>query len=183
MEIAQFDRSKTWTVEDYLQLEEGLLAQLIEGTLVMSPAPTLNHQRVVRRIYDMLRDVTTSGELVFSPIDLYIDDLTVLQPDLVFVADDQKEILVPKGIEGAPYLVIEVLSPSNSFIDRNTKKKLYLDFGVKEYWMVDPANRTLEAYTPDSLDTPHLYLIDSGSVTSSIFPDRSFEFANVFKYD
>lgn len=79
----------------------------------------------------MLNIVVPSGELILSPIDLYIDDQTVLQPDLVYVGEENSGILSQKGITGAPNLVIEVLSPSNSFVDRNTKKNSIWKLGLK----------------------------------------------------
>ncbi|MEM8896244.1 MAG: Uma2 family endonuclease [Bacteroidota bacterium] len=183
MQVAQFDRSKTWTVEDYLQLDEGLLTQLIEGTLVMSPAPAFIHQQVLRELFLQLNTILDSGELVFAPTDLYIDEKNVLQPDLMFIAADNCHIITSRGVEGAPDLVIEVLSPSNSFIDRNTKKRKCLSVGVKEYWLIDPVNRTLEVYKPADLDTPSLYVVESGAVSPTVFSNHSFEFADIFKFD
>ncbi len=179
MQTATIDQSKVWTVEDYLQLEEGLLAQLIDGELIMSPAPKPKHQRVLRELFNVLRDSTLDGELFFSPIDLYIDSKNVLQPDLVFISTASKHFISERGIEGPPDLVIEVISPSNSFIDRNIKKRKYLEFGVKEYWIVDPGNETLEIYT-GTLDKPALYLAGEGTVVSSILPKVSFALENIF---
>lgn len=179
METLTIDRSKEWTVEDYLQLEEGLLAQLIDGELIMSPAPTTNHQRVLRELYDVLRDLTLPGELFFSPIDLYIDQKNVLQPDLVYITEANQHIITERGLEGPPDLVVEVVSPSNSYIDRYTKKKKYLEFGVKEYWIIDPGNKTLEIYTRDS-SRPDLYLAGEGEVLSSVSQKISFNLERVF---
>ena len=179
METATIDRSKEWTVDDYALLEEGLLAQLINGELIMSPAPTPKHQRVLRELLYVLKDLKLKGELFFSPIDLYIDQKNVLQPDLVLIAPNQKTSVTERGIEGPPELVVEVLSPSNSFIDRNTKKRKYLEFGVKEYWIVDPGNQTLEIYTDDP-DTPSLYLAGEGPVTSKALGSSSFDLKVIF---
>jgi len=179
MEAAIIDRSKEWTVKDYLQLEEGLLAQLIEGNLIMSPAPTTIHQRTLRELYDALK-ISLDGELFFSPVDLYIDDKNVLQPDLVYISREKISIITERGIEGVPDVVVEVISPSNSFIDRNAKRKKYLDFGVKEYWIVDPANKTLEIYTSQDYDTPSLYLIEEGVVTSSVSDELNFNLKDIF---
>ncbi|MEQ9468622.1 MAG: Uma2 family endonuclease [Ekhidna sp.] len=179
MEVATIDRSKEWTVDDYLQLEEGLLAQLIDGNLIMSPAPTTNHQRVLRKLYDFL-SATLKGEIFFSPIDLYINEQNVLQPDLVYISESRNEIVTERGIEGTPDLVIEVISPSNSFIDRNTKRKKYLDLGVTEYWIVDPANQTLEIYTPMEYDTPKGYLIREGKVKSDVSDSIGFDLKSIF---
>ena len=179
MEVATVDRSKEWTVEDYLQLEEGLLAQLIDGKLIMSPAPTTNHQRTLRNLYDVLKEFL-NGEIFFSPIDLYIDSQNVLQPDLVYIDPSNQQIITKRGIEGTPDLVIEVISPSNSFVDRNTKRKKYLDLGVTEYWIVDPANQTLEIYRPEDYDTPSFHLVEEGTVTSKVDDKINFDLRSIF---
>jgi len=180
MQTATIDRSKNWTVEDYLQLEEGLLAQLIDGELIMSPAPTTQHQRVLKNLFKILDQFDGFGETLFAPIDLYLNDKNVLQPDLVFIAEKNNHFVTDRGIEGPPEIVVEVISPSNSFVDRNTKKRKYLEFGVKEYWIVDPGNKTLEVYT-DNLDKPHLYLSTDGEVSSTILTGLKFDLAEVFK--
>ncbi|MEQ8714569.1 MAG: Uma2 family endonuclease [Cyclobacteriaceae bacterium] len=179
MQVATIDTSKSWTVEDYQNLEEGLLAQLIEGQLVMSPVPTLNHQRILRELFKVFDNYHLNGELFFSPIDVYLDDTTVFQPDLVFVSSAKASVISSRGIEGAPDLVVEVLSPSNSFIDRNVKKRRFLGGGVGEYWLVDPGNKTLEIYSDDP-EQPILYLVESGTVTSTLLPEISFELASIF---
>ena len=178
MQTAIIDNSKNWTVEDYLQLEEGLLAQLIDGELIMSPAPTTLHQRVLRRLYDLFNQIE-QGEIFFSPIDLYLNEKNVLQPDLIFITEDNKSIITERGIEGPPEIVVEVISPSNSFVDRNSKKRKYLEFGVREYWIVDPGNKTLEVYT-DNLDKPYLYLSGEGEVHSTVLKELKFDLAQVF---
>ena len=178
MEVATIDRSKEWTVDDYLQLEEGLLAQLIDGQLIMSPAPTTTHQRVLGRLYLLFEKL--AGEAFFSPVDLYINKKNVLQPDLVYISEDKKEIITDRGIEGVPDLVIEVISPSNSFIDRNTKRKKYLALGVTEYWIIDPNNETLEIYTPNDEDTPRLYLVKEGRVGSLVDKNLVFDLKVIF---
>lgn len=180
MQVATVDTSKTWTVEDYQNLEEGLLAQLIEGQLVMSPAPTPKHQRILRELFRTLDSNNLAGELFFSPIDVYLDNQTVFQPDLVFVSESRASIISSRGIEGAPELVVEVLSPSNSFIDRNIKKRRFLEAGTVEYWLIDPGNKTLEIYSGNA-EQPALYLIEQGSVSSLLLPEISFELSLIFK--
>lgn len=179
MQTATIDKSKHWTAEDYLQLEEGLLAQLINGQLIVSPAPTPNHQRVIRNLYDALKALNPNGEVLFSPLDLYIDNTNVLQPDICYISQSSKHIISKRGLEGPPELVVEVLSPSNSFIDRNAKKRKYLEFGVQEYWIVDPDNKTLEIYT-NSLETPSLYLSEQGEITSIVLDSLSFDLSLLF---
>ncbi len=179
MLTATIDKSKEWTVDDYMQLEEGLLAQLLDGELIMSPAPTPLHQRTLRKIYDILKDIDHNGEFFFSPIDVYLDKKNVLQPDLIFISKDNSDIIGERGIEGPPDLVVEVVSPSNSYIDRNFKKKKYLEFGVNEVWILDPGNKTLEIYS-GSVDKPIEYLAGSGFVKSTILNIQSLDLKDLF---
>lgn len=177
MLTATIDSTREWTVEDYLQLEEGLLAQLIDGELIRSPAPTPRHQEIIGKLFIIFQTPETPFKSFFSPIDLYLNEKNVLQPDLVCFKDDT--IVTERGIEGAPEIVVEVVSPSNSYIDRNIKKRKYLEFGVKEVWLVDPGNRTIEMYV-DNIDKPLLYLAGEGRVTSKVIPQLSFELDKLF---
>jgi Uma2 family endonuclease len=83
-------------------------------------------------------------------------------------------------LNAAPDLAVEIISPSNSFKDRNQKRKLYQKFGVKEYWIIDPGNLTLEIYDFSMEDTPILYLVEDGTVTSKLLPGLSFNFKDLF---
>ena len=118
--------------------------------------------------------------MLFSLLDLYIDHRNVLQPDLIFLSKAQKAYVTKRGIEGPPELVVEVISPSNSYIDRYEKKTAYQKFGVREYWIVDPANQTLEVYHSDDWVKPQLYLAEEGEVTSSVLTGLSFNLKELF---
>lgn len=184
METARIDRTKEWTVADYLLLGEmDTPCQLINGELIMSPAPTPLHQRVSKRIFKLLDKASVNkGEVFYSPVDLYVDSKNVLQPDLVFISEENKQIISGRGIEGTPDLIVEIIFPSNIFTDRNIKKKTYQRIGVKEYWIVDPGNQTLEIYTHNQADpeTPFLYLAGEGAVTSTVMPDLAFDLKIIF---
>ncbi|MEM7548311.1 MAG: Uma2 family endonuclease [Bacteroidota bacterium] len=183
MQTATIDRSKTWTVEDYLQFEEGLPAQLINGELIMTPAPNPRHQALSLKLTILLEGILRKkGSIYYSPIDLYLDRKNIFQPDLLYVSNENSEIITDRGIEGAPDLIVEILSPSNHFIDRYSKKKAYLDFGVKEYWMIDYNNKTFESYLSkqENRDVPHLYLSSDGKVESPNFPEIKFYFEKLF---
>jgi Uma2 family endonuclease len=185
METVRIDRTKEWTVADYLLLGElDSPCQLINGELIMSPAPTPLHQRVSKRIFKLLDKASyRQGEVFYSPFDLYVDSKNVLQPDLVFIAEKNKQIISERGIDGTPDLIVEIISPSNIFTDRNIKKKTYQKIGVKEYWIVDPGNQTLEIYTHDQSDpeTPSLYLAAEGEVTSSVISALAFDLKIIFE--
>jgi Uma2 family endonuclease len=183
MAVATIDKTKVWTAEDYLLLGEiKTPCQLINGELIMSPAPSPHHQRIsgkLFRLFDTARK--TSGEVFYAPIDLYLDQKNIFQPDLLYIPEVNKSFITDKGIEGPPDLVVEIISPSNSYTDRNFKKKIYLAFGVKEYWIVDPGNKTIEVYTPETgLDSPLLYLAEEGEVTSNVLSNLKFNISELF---
>ncbi len=139
---------RKYTVEDYEKLPEGSPYQLIEGELVMSPAPIPYHQMVLGNIYSILRrELKGKGLVLFSPVDVYLDERNAYQPDLVVLLKNSKVKLTAKGIYGAPELVVEVLSPSNAYYDLRIKKEVYEKYGVKEYWIADPLKKSLEIYT------------------------------------
>lgn len=183
MTTATVDRSKVWTVDDFLQLEESNLpCELINGEIFMSPAPSFTHQIVLGNLYDLLKlhARKNGGITMFAPVDVFLDKKNVFQPDLLYVAKENLGIISERGLNSAPDLAVEIISPSNSFKDRNQKRRLYQKFGVKEYWIVDPGNKTLEIYDFTIEDTPILYLAEEGLVTSKLMPGLSFNFQDLF---
>jgi len=137
------------TVKDYLLLPEGAPYQLINGQLIMSPAPKRSHQKLAIRIGALILshcDKTQVGEVYISPFDVYLDDENVVQPDICFIAQANLSILTEDGAQGAPDMVVELLSPSNAYYDVRAKLQLYEKFGVKEYFIVDPADNMVVAY-------------------------------------
>jgi Uma2 family endonuclease len=183
MRVATADRTKNWTVDDYRMLGEMTTpCQLINGELIMSPSPSPLHQKVIGQLYSRIaiEAEKSGGELFFSPIDLYIDKKNVYQPDLVYVSANKKNIITGRGIEGVPDLVVEVISPSNSYTDRYEKKNRYQQFGIPEYWIVDPANETLEVYSGTNWEKPTLYLAGEGEVKSGILQGLTFDLKTIF---
>lgn len=148
MEAVAIDTSKTWTVEEYLQLEENPNLQLINGDLIMSPSPSLFHQQILKNLFTVIDSLAKkSGDRAyFAPLDVFLDDNNVPQPDLVYVKQENTNKLSKRGIEGAPDLVVEIISPSSSYIDRYDKKALYQKHQIKEFWIIDPGNLTLEVF-------------------------------------
>lgn len=184
MQTVKIDRTKNWTVEDYLLLgETNTPCQLINGELIMSPSPSPYHQRISRMLFNKLFNASSAfGEVFYAPIDLYVDQKNVFQPDLVYISAEKADIITKRGIEGTPDLIVEILSPSNIFTDRNQKKTAYQKIGIKEYWIVDPANKTLEIYRHNQTDpdTPSLYLVGEGEVTSAVLPNLKFDLKEIF---
>lgn len=183
MQTLTRDYSKVWTVEDFLSLGElSTPCQLVNGELIMSPAPTPYHQIVLGNLYELIKGSSrkSSGTTLFAPVDLYIDSKNVFQPDLLYLSVERSGFLTKKGIEGPPDLIVEIISPSNSYMDRYEKKEAYQQFGVTEYWIVDPANKTLEIYNGSTWDKPWLYLANEGAVKSTVLSVLAFDLNEIF---
>lgn len=113
----------------------------------MKPAPTFDHQKMLGNLNHIVRGTChPDGEVVFAPVDVYLDQGNLLQPDLIFILHEHMGIVRNGRIEGAPDLVAEILSPSTSANDKKRKKAQYERFGVKEYWIVDPVHRTVDQF-------------------------------------
>jgi len=141
---------KKFTYQDYLKLPEETRYELIEGELVMSPSPTTKHQRISRKLEFLLEKYVTEnnlGEVFDAPCDVYLDEENVVQPDLFFISRERADIITEKNIQGAPDLVIEIISEATAYRDSFQKKRLYAKFGVKEYWIVAPDEKMIEVYT------------------------------------
>lgn len=138
-------------LEVFQMLPEGTLAELINGSLYMSPAPTSDHQRVIRKLAFAISTFVESkglGEVFFAPFDVYLDEeKNVVQPDIVFIPTSKNALVRTSGMHGVPDLLIEILSSGNSKHDKVVKKGIYERFGVKEYWIVDPETKESIGYT------------------------------------
>ena len=130
---------------DYAALRDDPRCELIHGRFYVSPSPSPLHQFVVAYLCRVLFDLAeaTGGLALPAPSDVHLADHTVAQPDVLYISLDRREI-VRAWIEGAPDLVVEVLSPSTAPMDRVLKLNRYAEAGVREYWLVDPVARTIE---------------------------------------
>lgn len=136
-----------FTYEDYLLLPEDKRYELVDGDLCMVPAPRTYHQIVSGRIQNALYQFVTErnlGVVIDAPCDVYFSRYDVVQPDILFIASDRLGIIKERYIQGAPDLVVEILSPSDPGRDREVKRKLYALYGVREYWIVDPDAKSIE---------------------------------------
>ncbi|HEX4495157.1 MAG TPA: Uma2 family endonuclease [Thermoanaerobaculia bacterium] len=130
---------------DYEALPDEPRCELIFGRFYLSPSPSLLHQTVLILLLRCLDDIAmkTGGRLFVAPLDVHLMDHSVVQPDLLYVSAARREILRER-IEGAPDLVVEILSPGTARRDRGQKLALYADSGVREYWIVDALERQIE---------------------------------------
>jgi Uma2 family endonuclease len=174
------------TAEDYrLMPETGPRYQLIEGQLYVSPAPNRYHQDISRNIEFILLTFLQDhplGKVYDAPFDVRLGEHNVFQPDIIFVANERLSILTKAGAEGAPNLVIEILSPSTAELDRIPKRKTYSAAGVQELWLVDPEKKTIEVYRLQT-DSQHPAAVHQAtdSFQSSCLPGLTFDGAAVFK--
>ena len=138
------------TYKDYEALPaDGRRYELHDGELSVTPAPTPRHQEISGNLNEILRGHVKTrglGKVFYSPIDCILSDITVVQPDLLYLDPGRLNLVSDRGIEGPPTLVGEILSPTTTAIDRSTKRQLYARHGVPHYWIVDPEARTIEAY-------------------------------------
>ncbi len=143
----QTDQKKT-NYRSYEELPEGAPYQLISGELVESPSPTVSHHHITKSVFLKLYMLEKSlkGKTFFAPIDVYLDEADIYQPDVIFISSKNEEIIKEKRIEGAPDIVVEVLSPSTAYYDLRMKKSIYEKSGVMEYWLIDPIERSAELY-------------------------------------
>jgi Uma2 family endonuclease len=138
------------TYDQYrLMPEDGKRYELIDGELMMTPAPSPKHQRILRKLALALVSHVESnalGEVFFSPVDVVLEEHVVVQPDILFVRLSQHGIVGDEAIHGAPELVVEILSPTSFYHDLRRKLRIYSQYGVQEYWVVDPEKETIEIY-------------------------------------
>ena len=136
-----------FTYEDYRTAPSDKRYELLDGDLVMTPSPNLKHQRVQLRLGRRLArfiEERALGEIFIAPCDVVLSDTDVVQPDLLFVSRERGHLLSGgDNVRGAPDLVIEILSPATAERDWGYKRALYARHGVAEYWVVDPAVKTI----------------------------------------
>jgi Uma2 family endonuclease len=130
---------------DYEALPDEPRCELIFGRFYLSPSPSLLHQTVLILLLRRLDDIAmaTGGRLFVAPLDVHLADHSVVQPDVLYVSAARRAILHER-VEGAPDLVIEILSPGTARRDRGQKLALYAGSDVREYWIVDALERQIE---------------------------------------
>lgn len=138
------------TYDDLAALpEDRFRHELIDGQHFMTPSPYTNHQRASARIFGAFHgflEQSPLGEAFYAPFDVVFSDYDVVEPDLLYISNQRSSIITEKNIQGAPDLLVEVLSPGTRSRDRTLKRDLYERFGVLEYWLVDPRSRSVTVY-------------------------------------
>ncbi|MFW5972266.1 MAG: Uma2 family endonuclease [Bacillota bacterium] len=186
------DIDRKYTYGDYIEWTDDKRYELINGVVyMMVPAPAPIHQEVLGNINRYFSNYLADKEckVYFAPFDVRFPDVdegneditTVVQPDLLVVCDKDK--LDDKGCKGAPDLIVEVVSPGSGGRDRKIKRDLYEKYGVKEYWLVDYQEKTIEVYTQKKEDNEYgksdVY-VEGDILTVGLFNDLEIEIDNIF---
>ena len=142
-----------FTYADYLNAPDDARYELLDGELIMSPAPNRLHQVASLNLSMDLGFLMRRAEIGYifaAPFDVVLSNADVVQPDIMFVSNARARIITDANIRGAPDLVVEILSPGTAERDRTFKRDLYARHGVKEYWMADTELRRIYQLTHDA---------------------------------
>jgi Uma2 family endonuclease len=162
--------------------DDGYRYEILEGDLLVTPAPSPLHQRVSKRLQRQLEayfEARSLGEVFNAPVDLILTFHDVVEPDLVVVAEPKQ--ISGRGIEGAPLLVVEILSPSTRVRDRTMKARRYAELGIPHYWIVDPDEKRLECFRLQA--TTYELLLQGESpakLTHPDFPDLQLDLSAIW---
>jgi Uma2 family endonuclease len=141
------------TYADYVAVpDDGNRHELHEGELSVTPAPGARHQEVLLNLALLLAPhvrAHTAGKLFIAPFDCIMTNITVVEPDLLYIDERRRRLLSERALEGAPTLAVEITSPGTGHIDRRRKMSLYAKHDVTWYWIVDPGTRTIDVYRLD----------------------------------
>jgi len=176
-----------FTYDDYRQLpDDGKRYEIIDGELYMATSPTPNHQTIVNNFSFALTAYLRAhpiGKIFPAPLEVYFTKTNLAQPDVIFISKERRHIIKTKNVKGAPDLVIEVLSPGTERRDRTIKRKMYAQFGVREYWMAKANTATVEILRlQDGKLVPVARLEKSDLLTSPLFPGLKIPRAEIFDF-
>jgi Uma2 family endonuclease len=174
---------KRWTYEEYYKLDDNQRYEIIDGNLLMAPSPDLWHQDWLGSLYVIFKrhlTRTKAGRVFMAPCDVVLDEENTVQPDLIFVSSANARILQHRAIFGTPDLLIELISPSGVRRDRHVKKALYARFGVREYWIGDATNKSMEIFIlEDGGYKLRCAVKNRGKLTSRVLPGLTFDLADI----
>lgn len=173
-----------YTYNDYAAIDDDKRYELIEGELYMVPSPNFYHQSISINISQALKKFVKENNLgivLYAPFDVVLSETDVLQPDILFLSRDRMSLITNKNLKGAPDLVVEILSSSTMERDRLVKKRLYMEHGVKEFWIVDPDKKRVEVLVlkEGGFETIGIYFMDD-ELTSPLLKEFRLDLKEVF---
>ncbi|MEZ4886764.1 MAG: Uma2 family endonuclease [Chitinophagales bacterium] len=182
--FTQINLENNYTAADYAELPEGAPFQLIQGKLIFMASPYYIHQKVLMRLANKLDthvEENGLGEVLPAPMDVHFDAKNVYQPDILFVSVARKDI-IDKFIQGAPDLVVEILSKSTAQKDETDKMKIYGKYDVLEYWMIHPTEQWVKVYENQSGEMKEVVeLQQTGKYHSKTIEGFVLDVATIFK--
>ena len=149
MNITSLNKIPRTAIEVYELLPVGTRCEVIQNTINMLPVVNFPHQETNSDLFfEMSKHVRELklGKVICAPVGVWLNNKNAVEPDIVFISNENFEIIEHKGIVGVPDLIVEILSPGNNKHDTVTKKNLYEKFGVKEYWIVEPETKAVIGY-------------------------------------
>ena len=176
-------QKKYYTVEDYFNIPEDIRAELINGQLFYMTTPSTQHQRILGRLYTIIRNYIDSKggtcEVLPAPFSVQLSekDDTVVEPDITIICDTDK--LTERGCVGAPDWVIEIVSPSSVKHDYITKLNLYNNAGVHEYWIVDAMQERIYVYDMHSSNFNLIPYTFKDKIKVNIYEDLYIDFSSL----
>jgi Uma2 family endonuclease len=178
------------TYDDFLQFpDDGLRHELIDGEHYATPSPNFRHQQLSARLFASfvryLDQHPESGEALYAPLDVVFTQYDVVEPDLLFIGANRTGVITEKNIQGAPSLVIEILSPGTRKRDKGIKRDLFARGDVEEYWMVDPDHATITVHrraADESFPCVDVLAADRTDVLRTpLLPDFALSLADLFR--
>ena len=174
----------TWQYEDLFELpDDGRRYEIIDGELFEMPAPGSDHAIAIANLMLLLGPIVRSlgGRILTASVDVFFAGGNPVEPDILVLLPERLHLISRRGVEGAPNLLVEILSPSNPAHDVVTKRALYARGGVGEYWLVDTESATIEVLVLDG-DVYRTQVRATGEVpvTSLLLPDLSFPASAAF---
>lgn len=186
--MALRDLSPKLTYEDYILLpDDGRRHEIIEGVHYVTAAPFIRHQRLSLGLsteFSNFLRANPLGEVLYAPVDVLLSPHDIYQPDLIFVSRERFYIITEKNIQGAPDLVVEILSEGTRRIDEDLKLRNYDRFGVREYWLVDPLRRAVTIYRRREeglLQVAELRAEDEDVLTTPMLPGLEIVLGELFR--
>jgi len=178
--------TELFTAVDYREMPPGPpYYQLVEGELIMAPSPNSFHQNIAANIHLLLASHVKNhrlGKVLFAPLDVYLSDVTVLQPDVFFLSTGNLMLMRDDGVHGAPDLVVEIVSPSNGRLEMKRKRPLYAQHGVREEWLIVPELEQIHRYDFSVDVAKPVRVIDSHETFETpLFPGLVVSAAEVFQ--
>ena len=180
------------TYDDFLLFpDDGKRHELIDGVHYVTPSPILRHQALSGRLHLSLGNFLAAhpalGRVYYAPLDVIFSRYDVVEPDLLVVAADQLDILTTKNVQGAPALVVEILSPGTRKVDEQIKRRLFERGGVREYWLLDPELDLVKVFRrADDGGFPRVAELtreNGDTLASPVVPGWSIELARLFADD